>query len=258
MRMFWASLLLPVLMAAQSVPPSYSTAAALFQKQDFAAAAPALDRALRENPDYVPALMLKARLSMIDGQMEQARAALDHVLSRAPGTRDARFLLGFLYYLQNDFEAADTALAAADQNDPRVLLYRAMSAEGLNRRESAHDFYQRAIHLDDRGTDARIAYARLLRREGAHKEEAKLIDEALALSPASRDVLYEKGLCLLENRKYLDAARFGEKALDASGPVPTEREIRYLLVRAWQKAGDTNRAAQERALFEKLPMPLVR
>lgn len=256
--MFVAYLVLPTLLLAQSAPQDYSKAAQSFAKQDFPAAAAALAQALRENPGYVPALMLQARLSMINGQMEEAHAALDHVLSQEPNARDARFLLGFLFYLENDFERADTALAAADQSDARVLLYRAMSAEGLNHTGAAHDFYRRAVEADGRGTDARLAYARLLRKEGDTAGAARLIDEALALSPGARDVLYEKGLCLLDAGQYQEAVRFGERALAASGVVPTEREIRYLLVRAWQKAGNPDRAAKERALFEKLPMPLVR
>lgn len=256
--MLLASWLLPVLLFAQPAPPDYSKAAQSFARQDFSAAAAALGQALRENPNYAPALILQARLSIMSGQMDQARTALDHILSKNPDAHDARFLLGFLFYLENDFESADTALAAADQSDARVLLYRAMSAEGLNRNEAAHDFYRRAIHADTRGSDARIAYARLLRKEGDSVQSAKLIDEALVHSPASRDVLYEKGLSLLDGGHYREAVDFGQRALAAPGAVPTEREIRFLLVRAWQKAGDPAMAAKERALFEKLPMPLVR
>jgi hypothetical protein len=46
--------------------------------------------------------------------------------------------------------------------------------------------------------------------------------------------------------------------LTAAGPAPSEREVRFLLTRAWLKAGDPERAAKHRAIFESLPMPLVR
>ena len=257
-RVFAASILIPGLLFAQQAPASYSKALQLFAKQDFPGASAALEQTLHENPHYIPGMLLKARLSVVNGQMDQAHATLDRVLEEQPDTREAHFLLGFLYYLENDFDRAETALGASDQNDARVLLYRAMSAEGMNQREAAHHFYQRAIDADPAHSDARIAYARLLRKEGDNVQAAKLIDEALALSPTGRDVLYEKGLSLLEGGEYKEAVSFGERALSALGSVPSEREIRYLLMRAWQKAGNPDMAAKERALFERLPMPLAR
>lgn len=246
------------LLFAPAVPSAWSTAVEAFARRDFAATAAALGETLHQDPDYVPALLLEARLSMMNGQMDRARAAIEHAIREDPGAAEPRFLLGFLFYLENDFERADQALAAANQKDARVLLYRAMSAEGLNHPDAARGFYERAISASAADPDARIAYARMLRKQGDTVLAAKLIDQAFAIAPGSRDVLYEKGLCLLDSGQYLQAADFGDRALAAPGPVPTEREIRYLLIRAWQKAGNPEMAAKQRAIFEKLPMPLVR
>jgi hypothetical protein len=97
-----------------------------------------------------------------------------------------------------------------------------------------------------------------LRKQGDTAQANKLVEEAFAISPAARDVLYEKGLSLLDSGENLQAVEFGERALRAPGSVPTEREIRFLLIRAWQKAGNAEMAAKQRAIFEKLPLPLVR
>jgi tetratricopeptide (TPR) repeat protein len=247
-----------LLFFAQSEPAAYARAAQAFALHDFPSANVAVTEALEENPRYIPALLLEARLSMVAGQMEQAAAILGRATEEDPANPEPRFLLGFVYYLENDFERADKSLALANQTDARVLLYRAMSAEALNRPEAASDFYRRAVQADSKTPDARIAWARLLRKQGDAVQAAKLIDEAYAIAPHSRDVLYEKGLSLLDGGQYLQAAGFGNRALAAPGPVPSEREIRYLLVRAWQKAGNPAMAAKERALFEKLPLPLVR
>lgn len=254
----WAALAILCLLFAQTEPAGYVKAKRAFAAHDFALADTAVREALQENPNYVPALLLEARLSMVEGRMDEAIAALKHAVAEDPGRGEPQFLLGFAYYLQNDFEQAELALAHADQKDGRVLLYRAMSAEGLNRPEAAKDFYKRAIQADARGTDARIAYARLLRKQGDAAQANKLVDEAFAIAPEARDVLYEKGVSLLDSGQYVQAVEFANRALRASGSVPTEREIRYLLIRAWQKAGNAEKAAQERAIFEKLPMPLVR
>jgi tetratricopeptide (TPR) repeat protein len=247
-----------LLLFAQGEPAGYANAARAFAAHDFSSAEAAVNEALRESPGYGPALLLKARLSMMQGRMDEAIGALNRAISEDPARGEPRFLLGFAYYLENDFEKADGALAKADQKDARVLLYRAMSAEGLNRPEAAGDFYRRAIQAEPRGTDARIAYARLLRKEGDTAKANKLVNEAYAISPEARDILYEKGLSLLDSGQYLQAVEFGERALRAPGPVPPEREIRFLLIRAWQKAGNAEMAAKERAIFEKLPLPLVR
>lgn len=247
-----------LLLLAQGEPDAYAKAARAFSAHDFASAETAVNEALQENPKYAPALLLKARLAMMQGRMDEAIAVLKRGIAEDPARAEARFLLGFAYYLENDFEQAGVALAKADQKDARVLLYRAMSAEGMNRLEAAGDFYQRAIQADSHGTDARIAYARLLRKEGDAAQANKLVEEAFAISPGARDVLYEKGLSLLDQGQYLQAVDFGQRALLAPGPVPTEREIRFLLIRAWQKAGNAEMAAKERAIFEKLPLPLVR
>lgn len=247
-----------LLLLAQNEPVGYAKAARAFAAHDFPSAETAVNEALQESPGYVPALLLKAQLSMMQGRMDEAIAGLKRATAEEPARAEPKFLLGFAYYLQNDFEQAEAALAKADQKDARVLLYRAMSAEALNRPDAAGDFYKRAIEADPRGTDARIAYARLLRKEGNTAQANELVKEAIAISPDDRDVLYEKGLSLLESGQYLQAVDFGERALRAPGSVPTEREIRFLLIRAWQKAGNAEMAAKERAIFERLPMPMVR
>jgi tetratricopeptide (TPR) repeat protein len=246
------------LLFAQAEPAGYAKATRAFAAHDFRSADAAVREVLKENPHYVPALLLEARLSMVQGRMDEAIDALKRAISEDPARGESKFLLGFAYYLKNNFEQADGALANADQKDGRVLLYRAMSAEGLNRADAARDFYTRAIQAEPRGTDARIAYARLLRKQGDTAQASKLVDEAFAIAPEARDILYEKGLSLLDGGRYPEAVDFGQRALRAPGSVPTEREIRFLLIRAWQKAGESEKADKERAIFEKLPMPLVR
>jgi outer membrane protein assembly factor BamD (BamD/ComL family) len=63
---------------------------------------------------------------------------------------------------------------------------------------------------------------------------------------------------LFERGEYKSAAEFGERALTEAQGGPLERRIRYLLVRAYGKTGNTQAAEKHRAILEKLPMPLVR
>jgi tetratricopeptide (TPR) repeat protein len=206
----------------------------------------------------VPELVSKARQAMIAGEMQQAEQFLERAVAADPQAASARFLLGFCLYLENDFARAEAALAKADQSDARVILYRALSAEGLGRDGAAAFLYQRALNRDSRNTEIHVAFARLLRKLGQTAAAEALLDEGLQIAPAGRDLLYGKGQCLLDRGEFRLAAETGERALAAAGPAPSEREIRFLLTRAWLKAGDPERAAKHRAAFESLPMPLVR
>jgi tetratricopeptide (TPR) repeat protein len=236
----------------------FERATALFAKHDLAGAEAAVDESLYADPRHVPALTLKARLAMISGRMEVARRAIEAAIAADPKQTGPRFLLGFCLYLENDFQRSIDALALADQNDARVNLYTALSEEGLNQTDSAVRYYERSIELDPASADARVAYARLLRKQAKLDRAESLIDEALRFAPGARNVLYQKGQCRFERGAYAQAAEFGERALAAPGPAPSEREIRFLLTRSYLKTGAREMAAKHRAIFERLPSPLVR
>ena len=250
--------ILVFLLAQPPAARDYQKATELFAKHDLQGADAALDESLQVDPQYVPALVLKARLAMIAGRMDVARRALAAAIAADPKQSGPRFLLGFCLYLDNDFQGARDALARADQDDARVSLYIALSEEGMNHTYAATLYYERSLKLDPVNAEARVAYSRLLRRQGKLDRAEALIDEALKPAPDAREVLYEKGQCRFERGAYAQAVEFGERALAAPGPAPTERQIRFLLVRAYLKAGNRDAAAKHRAIFESLPMPLVR
>jgi len=240
--------------AAQS---DYRQAVRLLEARDLKGAASAAQRALAADPAYVPAIALMARIEMASGNLDGAEKRLRAGVASHGADTSLRFLLGFCLYLRNDFDGALDALSHADSLDPNVILYRALSSEGLGREESAITLYRQAIAMS-KSVEPRLALARLLRKEGDLNASAVLIDEAYVTEPASREVLYEKGQSLFAAGDAVHAAEFGEKALAADGEAPSEREIRYLLVRAYTKSGDLSRAAHHREAFEKLPLPLVR
>jgi tetratricopeptide (TPR) repeat protein len=252
------SLLIAFLLAQAPAARDYQRATELFTRHDLNGAEAAVEESLHADAQYVPALVLKARLAMISGRMDDAQRALETAVAADPKQSAPRFLLGFCLYLENDFQSAREALALADQNDARVSLYLALSEEGLNHTDVAIEYYDRSLKLDQANANARVAYSRLLRKQGNLDRAESLIDAALRFASDARAVLYEKGQCRFERGMYAQAAEFGERALTATGPAPTEREIRFLLARAYLKAGSPEIAAKHRAIFESLPMPLVR
>jgi len=246
-----------ILLLASSARAEYREAVKRLEERDLRGAANAAQRSLSADPSFAPAISLMARIEMASGDLDAASKRLRSGLAAHEGDASIRFLLGFCLYLQNDFEAALETFAPADSSDARVILYRALSNEALGRRETAVSLYLQAIGMS-KSAEPRLALARLLRKEGDIGGSARLIDEALANEPESREALYEKGQELLASGNAAQAAQFGERALAAGGDAPSEREIRYLLIRAYLKSGDSANAARHRAAFEKLPQPLVR
>ncbi len=237
---------------------AHRRASLLVEQRDLEGARAAVEEALRLDPKLVPALVLKGKLAMQADRLEEARRALESAVALEPAQPYPRFLLGMTLYLQNDFDRAVPVLASADQNDARVVLYQAMTEEALNHTDVAIADYERALKLDPKGVDQRVAYARLLFTLGKLDRAEALVDAALRISGQRADALYEKGRCLLERGEFAKAAEYGEHALAAPESGPIERRIRHLLIRAYQKLGNTDMAAKHQAVFDRLPNPLVR
>ena len=246
------------LLFAQAAIEIYQRATALLERRDMDGARSAVEEALRVDPKLVPALVLKARLAIHANQLDEAQRAVETALALKPGDKASRFLLGFVFYLNNDFDRARTALAQADPNDARVVFYQAMTEEALNHTDAAMRLYERALKLDPTAAEPRVSYARLWFTLGKLDRAETLVDEALKLAGQSPDALYEKGRCLFERGEFAAAAEFGERALLAPGSAALERRIRYLLIRAYQKTGNRPMVERHQAAFDLLPNPLVR
>ncbi|MEJ7607104.1 MAG: hypothetical protein WKF37_12775 [Bryobacteraceae bacterium] len=85
-----------------------------------------------------------------------------------------------------------------------------------------------------------------------HKATYRLetqINTAFRLAPGSRDAHYELGRIHLERGEWHQAAEEGEKAFAAAGIGTTDRQIHFLLTRAYARVGKTVLAARHLALF---------
>lgn len=244
---------------------NYERANQLFQRQQFAEAADALDLALKEDPNYVPAWTLRGKIAMAFDRFDMARAAFTKAVRLDPNSAYAQFMLGFFHYVDNDFTKAVAPLETAarlNPKDPRALLYLAMSHEGLAHTDLALSLYQKTIALETAsgkpGAETHTAYGRLLFSLGRYDESAEQVARVLAIDPGSRDGHYEQGRLLFEKGEFVAAAAEGEKALEARGAGTTDRQIHFLLARAYARAGNRELADAHREKFEASPMTLRR
>ena len=244
------------LLASVAAFQAYEKANALFQQKKFPESLAAVEEALRLDPNLVPALTLKAKLAMAANRLDVARQSLLRATETEPNSAYAQFLLGFYYYLENDFNQALAPLEKArrlNPEDARAYFYLAMSQEGLGRAEEALALYQQAAALEAKQgkpqADTLVAYARLLFTLGRLDGCAKWIERALAIDPNSRDAHYEQGRLHFENGDFTAAITSGEKALRLSGAGTTDGQIHFLLGRAYLKAGQKERAEEHLVKF---------
>jgi tetratricopeptide (TPR) repeat protein len=182
-----------------------------------------------------------------------------------PGSAGNQFLLGFALYVENDFVRALEPLERAAKlqpGDARTEFYLALTLEGLGRSDDAIKAYERTLKLEKANSsqlaDVLVAYARLLFTLGRFDESERLIDRALAIERDSRDSQYEKGRLRFERRDYAAAIQYGKKALELPGVGATERQIHYLLARAYKQTGQTELAEIHLAKFRAAPPTLRR
>ena len=243
----------------------YQQANDLFQRQQFAEAATQLDEALKENPQYALAWTLRGKIAMAFNRFDIASSAFLKATQLEPGSEYTQFMLGFFYYVDNDFVRAVPVLETAaklNTNDARPLLYLALSEEGLAHPEIAEQLYGKAIAIEQAhkqpSAETHTAYGRLLFTLGRYGESAREVNRVLELDPGSRDGHYEKGRLAFEKGDFPAAASEGELALAAKGNGTTDRQIHFLLARAYGKLGEKEKAELQRKEFEASPATLRR
>jgi tetratricopeptide (TPR) repeat protein len=249
--------LLLCITAAYAQTTAYDRANALFEKGQFDAALTELDNALHTDPKLVPALTLKAKLAMAINRYDVARECLDTAVATDPAGWYPRFLLGFLFYRQDKMPDAERELQKAQKlnpSDPRSALYLGLTEETLGRDAEAMAQYERAMRLQKAAgrpdAEAWLACARLLMVQGDLDRAGKLLADAARIEPDSRDAQFESARLALRKGNTTDAIAAGEKALRLRGET-ADRQIHFLLVEAYRRAGREPEAARHAAAIRE-------
>ncbi len=235
--------------AAAQTPRSPGTAAyeranRLFAAGKYQESFNAVDEALKLDPKLVPALTLKAKLSMAANRYDAARASLEQAIAADPASWYAQFLYGFQFYQQNELPAAMRALEKAyrlNPHDARTSLYLGLTRESLGQTAEALKSYREAIHLGEASgrldADMLLSGSRLLLRLGELDECRQWIDRALTLAPNSRDPHFESARLKMKTADAAGAAKEGEIALGLHTGDVTDRQVHFLLVQAYRATG---------------------
>ena len=240
--------------AAMRAMEAYQRANKLFDQNQLQQSLAALDEALAADPNNVPALTLKAKIAMGANRFDVAGECLERAVAADPSSWYARFLMGFWFYIRDDWPKALAELTAAHKLNPRDArspLYLALTYERLGDLQKAIAFSDEAVRIEEAagkpGANSLLASARFLQQAGRLTDCGKVLNRALELYPSSREVHYEIGRLLLKKGDAKGAAAAGEEALRMAPEDVTDVQVRYLLVRAYETAGQDQLAARHAA-----------
>ena len=220
----------------------YGKAKEDFAQRKFPEAVSEVDAALHENPNMVPALVLKARLAMFAHRPDVAKSCLITAITDDPTSEDAQFFLGVFYYTQNDFKLATSPLQTAQTLSPKSPLpvfYLAMTHEALGDATQALDLYQEAENLSPekspQSASILVAYGRFLLSLGRIQDGMEKYQRAIERDPESRDAHYELAKDLDQEGDFNHAALEGELALTLPELGTSDAQIHFLLAKLYGK-----------------------
>jgi tetratricopeptide (TPR) repeat protein len=243
----------------------YENAKADLGRMQFAPADQEVEAALRLDPNFVPALILKARLALFAHRPDIAKSCLIKAVIVDPSSEDAQFFLGVFYYLQNDFALGIPPLEKAHALSPQAPMppfYLAMTKEAMGDATAALQFYQQAEALateKNKQTAAiLVAHGRLLFSLGRFGESIAKDQMAIEADNQSRDAFYEKAKGLERQGQYQAAAVEGERALTLPELGTSDSQIHFLLGRVYLKLNQPDLAASHLAKFHAAPQTTQR
>ena len=209
-----------------------------------------LERIAADDPDYVPALKVKARALYLLARDDEAEETLRRAVARAPTDAEIPYHLGRIYYQLGKHAAAAESLRRATELDP--LAFRAwdnlgLALEALGDVEQAQQHYLKAIalvHKDHPGYDVVFAnYADLMIKLGNSRRAFDLAAEAAQRNPAEPRNFFLTGKALVQLGRGDLSVRWFEQAIALNADYP---EAHYQLSQVYRRLGRT--ADADRAL----------
>jgi tetratricopeptide (TPR) repeat protein len=183
---------------------------------DAAAALADCEQAIRLDPLYAPAYLMRGLLRRRAGQLDRAIEDASQALVLDPNLTAAYLIRGTAYVRQRRFD-----LAIADLDE--LLRLEPDNALACNERGLAHanrgDYdraiadYGSALHLEPRFTLARHNRAVALRLKGDHALAVAELTAVLQVQPTNARVLLDRGLALLALGEHARAAADLDAAL---------------------------------------------
>lgn len=221
-------------------------AASFWETPDPAKQVIALQEAIRREPDTESHYTELGNLLLQTQNFREAILVLEAARPRFPASAQVMLSLGVAYYGQRRFPDAVGALVEAGRRDPDapqpIAFLTRIREHWTGRTEDVHALMAAFAERHPRSGLAQFALGRAT-------GDAARLKQAIALEPRMAEAHFELGEVLEAQRDWPGAiAAFRDAARLAPGnPVP-----HYKLSGLYARTGDAAKAAEQRALHEKL------
>jgi tetratricopeptide (TPR) repeat protein len=182
---------------------------------------------IAQQPDQAEHLLAISRLYRTIGQYEQAVDQVQKALEIDPGSGMAYHILGDLYLLQGNYEAAETQLAKArSQTDAPLIasLHLGMTYLETGRKTEAHHLFQELIGSYQQGRTGTaedvMAVALAAKQLERFHDANNLLSEATQADPSLIDAYVAWGYLFLEKYSRAEAASTFQDALNIDPSYP--------------------------------------
>jgi len=177
------------------------------------------DQILHEDAKDPEARGLRATFMLDKGQVNEAEADLQSVVTARPGNWVARFNLGRAYFAKGEYEQARQQFDKCIDLNPNYLPARYAQTQVAILRND----YDAALHDSDEimkiapdSVQGRVMKAASLQRLNRYDEARKLLNDVLDKNPKQVESLLEIGVLDLNQRKTKDALEHFRRAYEAA------------------------------------------
>jgi protein O-GlcNAc transferase len=216
------------------------------------------------DPNYIDALVLRGRILLMKGQIDQAEELLKKACQVSSDNAEAHFELGRLYDSNHQSLEAVTHFERAvtlNPRDPRAYDYLGLNLEALGEIGRAETAFKKGLQVNQQPLfDAFLDYnyGRFLMTQNRLAEARTHLDRALELAPKARAVHYEHAKLNLRLKNYEEARRDAERALSLSDPggFVLDLQVYYQLATVYSRLGKQELADKYSRLSQTTSVPI--
>jgi tetratricopeptide (TPR) repeat protein len=187
----------------------------LFEENHHDKAFEMFDAAIRLDPVFAPAYLVKAEAHMEMMEMEEAEQCIKTYLKFDPESERACSDLMDIYYESGEFDeslAYCDRLLVSNSRDPYLCAIKAYLLSHLDKVDESLEYYDKAIDLKPDFYDAVCDKASLLSECGCHSESLEVYQDGIRIEPGKAEA-YFGAACACERLGYKKKARlYIEKA----------------------------------------------
>ncbi|BAU48025.1 TPR domain protein [Sulfurifustis variabilis] len=202
------------------------------------------DAILNMYPSHVEGRVLKAAITMLQGNEDKALTEATAVVNEHPEAVDAAELLSAMYQKSGNFQRAIATLAQAIEKNPRDVGMRLQLARlyaSQKQPEMAERALREVIELEPKNFNHRVTLAAFFAQADRVEQAEKVLREAIQTDPEDM----QRRLALVEliaNRKGLEYAESElEEALKSDR---TNASLRFALGRIYEKRDASGKAVE--------------